>query len=114
VVVPARDTEKLVLVYPSDEQITDSEVTKKLVKEALAPKEQGIQIRALRKVQRGGVAIESGTTQSAKKIRDMADKHDRLKIALPKKILPKVMIYDVAKELRDADIVDYVYQQKPG
>ena len=37
-----QDTQKIVLVYPKDEKITDSEVTKKMFKEVLALKEQGI------------------------------------------------------------------------
>lgn len=80
IVVP-QDAQKVVLVYPKYEQITDSEVTKKIVKEVLAPKEQGIQIRAVRKVQKGDLAIESGTKKCAQKIREIATNNERLRAA---------------------------------
>ena len=99
------------MVYPKDEKITDSEVTKKIFKEVLAPKDQGIQIRALRKVQKGGLAIESGTKKSAQKIRDIASGHDRLKAMQPKKILPKAMVCDVDKTLVGDEIKEFIYQQ---
>ena len=110
-IVAPRDTQKVVLVYPKDETITDSEVTKKMFKEVLAPKEQGLQIRAVRKVQKGGLAVESGTKKTAQKIKDITTGHDRLKAMAPKKILPKAMIYDVDKTLPDEEIKDLIYQQ---
>ena len=45
VVVP-RDAEKVVLVYQKDETKTDSEETKKALKEAIEPKQLGLQIRS--------------------------------------------------------------------
>lgn len=110
-IVPPKDSEKVVLLYPTDEAMTDSEVTKKIVKEALAPKQQGIQIRALRKVQKGGVAIESGTKKSAQKIRDIAAKNERIKAVEPKKILPKVMLYDVDRTLSEEDVKEFIFLQ---
>lgn len=105
-IVAPRDTQKVVLVYPVDEKIIDSEVTKKTVKEVLAADEQ-----ALRKVQKGGMAIESGTQRSAQKIRDITTRNERLRAATPKKILPKAMIYDVDKELNDDKIKEYIFDQ---
>ena len=85
-VVP-RDVEKVVLVYHKDESKVDSEETKKVIKEVIKPKESGIQIRAIRKVQKGGVVVESGTRQGAQKIRELAGKVESLKIAAPRSCL---------------------------
>lgn len=41
------------LVYPTDEGKTDSEETKKVVKQILAPKMTGIQVRGLKKYENG-------------------------------------------------------------
>ena len=103
-----RDAEKVVLVYQKDETKTDSEESKKVLKEVIAPKDLGIQIRAIRKVQKGGVVVESGTRQGAQKIREIAGRVDKLKIAAPRKILPKMLIYDVDRELTDEDIAEYI------
>ena len=50
-VVP-RDAEKVVIVYQKDETKIDSEETKKALKEVITPKDMGLQIRSLRKVQK--------------------------------------------------------------
>ena len=109
-VVP-RDAEKVVLVYQKDESKVDSEETKKVIKQVIMPKESGIQIRAIRKVQKGGVVVESGTRKGAQKIRELASRVETLKIAAPRRILPKMIIYDVDRDLVDSEIQDYMYKQ---
>lgn len=109
--VQPRDLEKVVLVYPTDENKTDSEATKKIVVESLAPKSEGIQIRALRKVQKGGVVVESGTKSGAIKIREITNKIPSLKIVAPKQLNPRVMIYDVDRSLTDEEIKSCVWKQ---
>lgn len=104
-----RDAEKVVLVYQKDETKVDSEETKKAIKEVIMPKESGIQIRAIRKVQKGGVVVESGTRKGAQKIRELAGRVETLKIAAPRRILPKMIIYDVDRDLVDGEIQDYTY-----
>ena len=108
-VVP-RYVEKVVLVYQKDETKVDSEETKKVIKEIITPKESGIQIGAIRKVQKGGVVVESGTRRGAQKIRELAGKVETLKIAAPRRILPKMIIYDVDRDLADGEIQEYMYK----
>lgn len=71
--VEKRDPECVVFMYPADESKTDAEETKRLVKETLAPKEK-LQIRAFRKVTKGGVAVEAGTKIGATKIKELASR----------------------------------------
>ena len=106
-----RDAEKVILVYHKDETKTDSEETKKALKEVIAPKDLGIQPRAIRKVQKGGVVVESGTRRGAQKIREIAGRVEKLKIAAPRKILPKILVYDLDRELTDEDIGEYMFKQ---
>lgn len=70
-VVPPRNNDKLVLLYPTNEE-QKSEETRKAVKEVIAPKSEGLQIRAMRNVNRGGVAIETGSTKSTEAIKEAA------------------------------------------
>lgn len=85
----------MVLVYPTDEAKTDSEETRKVMKQVLAPKMTGIQIRGLKKLQKGGIAIETGNKIAAHKVREMAAKTDIIKCSVPRRVLPKFLIYDV-------------------
>ena len=62
-VVP-KPIDKTVLVYPADEAKEDSEETKKVVKQMIQPKEKGWQIRSIRKVRKGGVAVEAGSSKT--------------------------------------------------
>ena len=101
----------MVIVYQKDETKIDSEETKKALKEVITPKDMGLQIRSLRKVQKGGVVVESGTRQGAQKIREIAGKVEKLKIAMPRKILPKMIVYDVDRELQDGDIAEFMFKQ---
>ena len=55
--------------------------------------------------------MESGTRQGAQKIRELAGKVETLKIAAPRRILPKLIIYDVDRDLADEEIKDYMYTQ---
>lgn len=71
-----------------------------MLKETLAPKSEGLQIRAVRKVQKGGIAVETVSKSGAIKIREITSKINTLGIAEPKKILPKVLICDLERELR--------------
>ena len=92
-----RDNEKvLLLVYPKDEKITDSEEIKKIPKEAVVPMSEGLQTRAFKKVQvqKGGVVVESGNRKSAERLREAAARLEGLKVQAPKKILPRILIYD--------------------
>lgn len=90
--VSLRDPEKCVLVYPADESKTDSEETKKVLKSTLAPKSEEIQVRAVRKVQKGGIAVETGSKSAAIKIKELTMKVPTLGIAAAKVINPRVLI----------------------
>lgn len=111
--VQPKDVENIVLIYSKEETVV-SEDTKKIVKQAIVPKEQGLKIQPLRKINKGGVLIESGNKQSAVKSREVAQKVETIKVATPRRILPKIKIFDVDRELEDAEIKEFIYAQKSG
>lgn len=103
--------ETTVLIYPKDKRLTDSEETKQQVKTLLAPKEGGFQIKGLRKVPKGGIAIEAGSVKSAQAIRDATNKLEKYKTVDIKKSQPRVMIYDVDKTMSDEEFLKSLYKQ---
>lgn len=105
-----RDPDKVVLVYPTDEKKVDSEETKKLIKESLAPKKEGIQVRSIRKVQKGGIVVETGTKSGATKIKEMT-RTPTLRVVEPKKINPRVLIYDVDRQLEEEEVINCIWKQ---
>lgn len=109
--VEKRDPERVVLVYPVDEQQTDAEKTKKLIKETLAPKEDRIQIRSVRKVTKGGVVVDAGNKSGALKIKEIARRVPTLRVTEPKKPNPRVLIYDVDRNLEEEEIKECIYKQ---
>lgn len=109
--VEQRDPERVVLFYPTDENQTDAEQTKKLLKETLAPREEKLQIRSVRKVTKGGVVVEAGNKSGAIKIKEIARRVPSLKITEPKKLNPRVLIYDVDRDMEEDDVIRCIYQQ---
>lgn len=109
--ITARDPEKVVLIYPTDESAQDSEETKKAVKEVVVPKSSGIQVRAVKKIQRGGIVVETATKQGAVKIREITSKVPTIRLAEPKRILPKVLIYDIEQNMTEEEFKEYLYTQ---
>lgn len=103
--------DKIVLVYPKDKRSTDSEETKQRVKTLLAPTEDGFQIKDVRKVAKGGIAIEAGNVKSAQAIRDAASKLDKYKCVDVKANNPRVMVYDVDKNTKDDEFIKSLYKQ---
>lgn len=109
--VLSRDPEKVILAYPQDEEATDSEETKKVIKETIVPKQTGIQFRAVRKIQKGGVAIETGTRQAAAKVREALSRVPTLRCADPRRRLPRMQIFDVERDMTLEDLHEYMYSQ---
>lgn len=79
IVGQANDPGRVVLVCPTNEAKTDSEETKKVVKEVLAPKTTGIQVCGLGKIQKEGIAIKTGNKTAVQKITEMAGRNITIK-----------------------------------
>lgn len=82
--VKSRDPEKTVLLYPAEGQDINSQATTKTVKAVLAPKTTGLQVRALRPVQKGCIVLETATRQGATKFKELAAKVPTLRLVTPR------------------------------
>lgn len=100
----------VVLVYPTKEG-GNSEDTKKAVKNVIAPKIEGIQIRSIRKVNKGGVAIETGSSKSAGVIKDATKKNAEIRCAEPRVMLPRLQVFDVEREISEEEFKQCLYKQ---
>lgn len=108
--IPARDQDRVLLIYPTDKNI-NAEQTKKIIKESLEPRKDKLQLRNVRKTQRVAVVVETGSREDAKKIRTITEKMPMIRVESPKKIKPRLMIYDVDRSLEEADIKECIFLQ---
>ena len=109
-VVP-KSIEKTVLVYPTDETKEDSDEVKRSIKEIIKPKEDGWQIRAMRKVRKGGVAVEAGSVKTITKIKEVVSTKPNIKCVEPSRRQPMVQIYDVDNDLTEEELKKCLYKQ---
>lgn len=109
-VVPARTSDKVVIIYPADES-QKSDVTRTAVREVLAPKQEGLQIRAMRNVNKGGIVIETGSSKSTLVIKEAAKKVKDVRCVEPRRIKPRVQVFDVERTMTEADFVTCLHKQ---
>lgn len=109
-VVP-KPVEQVVLVYPKDEKIIDSEEIKNKIKELMKPKQERFQIKAFCKVQWDGIVIEAGTIKTAENIKEVTKTEKMLKCVEPDRMNPKVLIYDVDREIEEEELLQCLFKQ---
>lgn len=100
----------VLLVYPTKEG-ADSEETKQVVKNVIEPKKEGIQIRAIRKVNKGGVVIEAGSKKSAIVIKEAARKVTEIRCVEPRRMKPRLQIFDVEKDVTEDVFMECMFKQ---
>lgn len=108
--VPPRNSDKVVILYPTDEG-QKSEDTRKAVREVLAPKNEGLQIKAMRNVNRGGVVIETGSAKSTVVIKEAAKKVKNIRCVEPKLMKPRLQIFDVEKVITEEEFLECLHKQ---
>lgn len=109
-VVPVRTSDKVVILYPEDEA-QKSEVTRTAVKEVLAPKKEGLQIRAMRNVNKGGVVIETGSAKSTLAIKEAAQKVKNIRCVEPRRIKPRMQVFDVERGMTESEFHSCLFKQ---
>ena len=109
-VVP-KPMDQTVLVYPVDEKKDDSDETKKVLKDILKPKEEGWQIRSMRKVRKGGVAVETGSAKTVQRIKEVARTQPTIKCVEPSRRRPMVQIFDVDIDLNEEQLKECLFKQ---
>lgn len=85
----------VLLVFPEKEP-KDSQVKKNTMKEVLKPQELGMQVRAVRTIRDGGIALETATREQLLKVKEAQLLRERgFKVQEPRVRSPRVLIYDV-------------------
>lgn len=103
--------ENTVFVYPTDDKEEDSEETKSAIKKLIAPKEDGWQVKAMRKVRRGGVVIEAGTAKTIQKIKEAVKTQANIRCVEPLRSNPKIQIFDVDVEMSGEEIKQSLFKK---
>lgn len=89
----------------------EAEEVKKLMKEVIKPGELGVNIRRVRKTARG-VLLEMESEEQLKKLeKNPAFASKGLSVERLKKKKPKVMIYDVDKDVPEEEVIKNIYDQ---
>ncbi|XP_023214383.1 uncharacterized protein LOC111617305 [Centruroides sculpturatus] len=101
---------EVILVDPESEE-DDAERTKQKLKKKINPKKMGIGIQSVRKLRRGGVAIEVATTEEREKLRKAIETKAGLKTKVPSRRKPRVVLYGVATDITKDEITECLYEQ---
>lgn len=101
----------VVLVFPENEP-KDSRVTREVVKKTLCPQEMGVQVRAVRSIRDGGLAIETATREQMEKVKAAPLLKDKgFKVQEPRVRGPKVLIYDVPEDIKEEALASTIWGQ---
>lgn len=109
--VATKSIDNTVLVYPADSDKEDSTETKKELKKIIEPKEEGWQIKTVRKIRKGGLVVEAGSKKTAEKIKEVVKAAASIKYKDPVKKKPKIQVFGVDEELKEGEIIQCVYNQ---
>ena len=74
-------------------------------------RDEGWQIRSLRKVRKGGVAVEAGSVKTVNKIKEVASTKPNIKCVEPSRRMPMVQISDVDMELTEEELKKCLFKQ---
>lgn len=99
-----------VVVRSNDEQMTSMKIKEKVLKD-IQPNLQ-VRVNAVRMLRSGGIAIEAASEKELTQIKScgLFDKAG-LTVAAPKKIGPKVIMYDVPREMATKDLMSGMYEK---
>ncbi|CAK9796337.1 Uncharacterized 50 kDa protein in type I retrotransposable element R1DM [Anthophora quadrimaculata] len=99
VVVKARD---------ANVKMTSEQVKEKIMKDVSG--QLNVCVKALRRTRAGGVAIEAATARDMKLLQECKRFEDvGLKVELPKKVGPKVLIFDIPCEITNDELLNEMY-----
>ncbi|XP_046666808.1 uncharacterized protein LOC124358551 [Homalodisca vitripennis] len=100
------------LIYPKDSTPnTSSETTKALIQMTVKPQVMGLKIRRISKILNNGVALEVENAEQLRKLEEIKELRCIVNIKKSKKRRPKVLVYDVPKELDGKTLTEVVYAQ---
>ncbi|GBN03979.1 hypothetical protein AVEN_20944-1 [Araneus ventricosus] len=112
-----RKAKNISLVFAKDKDTSSEEVKETLLK-ALAPSKIKTGIRNVKKLAKGGVAIECDTAKGTESILQEINSNEKLRLAFeaktPAKRLPRLIIYDVDETVDKAEFINILVSQNDG
>lgn len=92
-----------VCIFPKLNKAQDSEQTKQLMKDTFRPSELGVRVTGVRKIKNNGVLLQTATKDDLNKILNAPAlvNSSTLSARLPAKRLPRVIFFNVPRELTD-------------
>lgn len=111
--VRPRQADDVVLVFPEGEgSACSSKETRERVRQAINPRVEGIQVKGVRGIRDGGVAVVLGDRGQADRVKGSEGlRKAGLRVAEPRLQRPRVMLYDVPQSLSGVEIAGCVYEQ---
>lgn len=108
-----RPPRNVVTVFPVEgTSIANSDQTKERVMGSIKPVTEKLKIRNLRKIRNNGVLIETETREDLELILKSKKLEEAgLKAGLPNKMLPRLIIYDVPRDLSEDSLVEAMHMQ---
>lgn len=97
-----------ICIFPTDADATeDSEGTKKIIQNIIRPSELGIRITGVRKIRNKGVLLNTATTGEQEKLLNAPcfENSGTLKARLPTKRLPRLIFFNVPRDLTDVEFL---------
>lgn len=103
-----------VIIRPesSDSEIKTSEEAREAVFTLVNPRKRGIQITAVKKISGNGLVVETANPEGLKAFTENAKlKEAGLKTSTPQRRLPRVILYDVPREMPEKEIMGCIKKQ---
>lgn len=103
----------IVTVFPQEESdIKSSDDTKSVIYSNVIPTKDKLKIRNVRKINNNGILVETETAQDLENVlKNEKLQSAGLKVGLPIKKRPKMIIYSVPRELEEKEIIAAIHQQ---
>ncbi|KAK2574828.1 hypothetical protein KPH14_012922 [Odynerus spinipes] len=107
--MPEKSYAVVVKAMDANESMTSENVKKKVMQEV--SRELNVRVKAVRKT-KSGVAIETVSETELKRIVDCKKFNELgLKVEIPRKIGPKIIIYDVPNEITNDELMKQMYEK---
>lgn len=99
-----------IVVRPKEKEMSSEKVKEIVLKESQPKMKDAAQVSAVRMIRSGGIAIETTREQDLTKIKTCTlFEKSGLRFEAPRKIGPKIIIYDVPEELTNVDLIKVLY-----
>lgn len=115
-VVPKQRLEKSLktkrhVVFVSSEEGKSSKEVQRIVTETIKPANEKIRIRAIRSTEKSLIIETESENESRKFLEHSKLKELKVKVELPRKRNPLVILYDVAADYKEEEVLDMIHAQ---